>query len=205
VECPLVLPPPGFDTLRSLGIDRTSLLAEGVLALRNGPLHIEAGGFMRSTTPFDCSGFESYTLFGGSLTVAIPIAFLTLKTHLLATLPPKEYTGFPFIYGVSDLYGEWELFGGNLDLRLGTALEYQTSTTNIIYESTSGNFFIPKADRRSTVPPFPNWSAYAQGRIGTAFLRVEMRNILDVEFAKLDRYPTFGRALYLGVNWALVD
>lgn len=198
---PLIAP----DTLRPFGANSTGLFGEAELRWRGNGLAIEVGGYLRQAPELGCSGFAGYTIAGANATVTIPISFLILNTHLVATFASGDYRAFPLLHGVSDLHGQWSLLGGNLDLRLGTSLEYTTSNPYARYDAVAGELLASRNRDESGKPPFPLWNAYAQGRIGSAYLRVEMRNILDVEFATLERYPTFGRGIYLGVNWALID
>ncbi len=194
------------DSARSLGAHATGLLAEAEIVWRNGAWSVTAGGSLRKAEPLACLPFSSYTVTSAWLDAGVPIAFLSLDQHLVLTFAPELYRALPTVYGVSDLSGRFRLFGGNLDLKLGTALEYQSQRAVLGYDDLSAQFIAPRANPLAvTSPPLPNWSAYAQARIGSAYLRVEIRNILGAESSLLNRYPSFGRGFYLGVNWALVD
>lgn len=194
------------DSVRSLGAHATGLLAEAEIVWKNGAWSATAGGSLRKADPLACLPFSSYTVASGWLDATVPIAFLSLDQHLVLTFAPELYRALPTAYGVSDLSGRFRLFGGNLDLKLGTALEYQSQRAVLGYDDLTAQFIALRANPLTvTSPPLPNWSAYAQARIGSAYLRVEIRNILGAESSLLNRYPSFGRGFYLGVNWALVD
>jgi hypothetical protein len=190
---------------RSFAANGTGLFGEAALLVHAGRLQVDLGAYLRHAPENNCSGFDSYTIAGADATVSVPIGFLTLDNHAVVTLPAGDYRAFPLLYGLSDLHAQFVLLGGNLDLRLGTSLEYQSSGASSRYDDVAGEFVAMRDTGSAAKPPFPLWNAYAQARIGSAFLRVEMRNILGAEFATLARYPTFGRGVYLGVNWALID
>jgi hypothetical protein len=63
----------------------------------------------------------------------------------------------------------------------------------------------PLDPSRAAFQPYPLMTAYLRARLGSAYLRAEVRNLLGVEYWNLYRYPVWGTALYLGVTWALVD
>lgn len=195
-----------LDSVRALGAHATGLLAEAEVVWKNGAWSATAGGSLRKAEPLACRPFSSYTVTSGWFDATVPIAFLSLDQHLVLTFAPDLYRALPTAYGISDLSGRFRLFGGNLDLKLGTALEYQSQRAVLGYDDLSAEFAAPRTNPLTiTGPPLPNWSAYAQARIGSAYLRVEIRNILGAESSLLNRYPSFGRGFYLGVNWALVD
>lgn len=194
-----------LDTLRLFSYDRTAFLAEAGLELRRDSLALYAGGYFRRTTPVPGSPFSPYNILGGDVDLTIPYRFLVLHLRALGTLPPSGDERFPKLYTNGDLYGAWTLFRGNLNLRVGTTLEYQTSFAGAEYDPTSGDFLYPSTVTRPITTKYPNWGAYAVARFGQAYVRVEMRNILNAEYWTLYRYPIWGRSLYLGASWALFD
>ena len=46
---------------------------------------------------------------------------------------------------------------------------------------------------------------YARGRIGSAYLKLTMSNLLDVEYYSVYRYPVWGRTFQLGITWTMID
>lgn len=199
--CP---PPDDADGWNRPGNYYTTSLVEGALEWQGGGWKWELEGFLRGAAPF-CPDDASYTIAGAALRASIPYKFLTLENNLIGTFSGEEFHGIPYLYGTSDLFAQLRLFGGNLDLRLGTVLEYMSSAPVIRYIDQDGVFALPKGSTLAGGPPSPVWSAYAQGRIGTAYIRVEMYNILDNFFVTTYRYPVFGRSINISVNWALVD
>ncbi|MEO5929423.1 MAG: TonB-dependent receptor plug domain-containing protein, partial [Candidatus Kapaibacterium sp.] len=196
---------PDTVTIRYLADDPRGQLAEAALGWRDGVTLIELGGYIHRISAPDGSGLPSTTVAGADARIIIPYGVFRLDNHLIGTFGDRTTTPHPVLYGESELYAQLRLLGGNLDLRLGTSLEYQSSASRVRYDVLSNRFYMNTAD--ATVPgmPFPLWGAYLQARIGSAYLRLEMRNILDVPFYTIDRYPTFGRGVFLGANWALVD
>jgi hypothetical protein len=196
-----------IDTVRYFDDGRTRLLGEAALDWRNGDYRLGVTAFLRRVDPLlGYGGLEPHTVSGASLHLRLPLLLhITLDNTLLGTIDPAGDGRFPAVYGSSDLFGQWTLFNGNLDLRVGTSLEYQSALRGAEYQSETGRFIFPGDPDRATFTPFPNWTAYIHGRIGSAFIRVGMRNILDAEFLTLYRYPQWGRELNLEVTWALID
>ncbi|MBS1911031.1 MAG: TonB-dependent receptor plug domain-containing protein [Bacteroidetes bacterium] len=194
------------DSIRTLDDHYTRALGEAEIEWRGGIAHAGIDLFARQAQPYDCVPLPAYTVTGAGVSVAFPIALLVLDNHLVATMEPSAYRAFPLLHGTSDLYAPLLLVDGNLDLRVGTTLEYLSSPGLVAYDGYSGEFYsLASNTYAGKRPPFPNWSIYAQARIGTAYIRAEMRNLLSSEFATMYRYPTFRRGIYLGVNWAFVD
>ncbi len=202
-DCPS--PDPGGAFWYPLDGHYTGSMVEGGVEWRSGGASLELEGFVRGAVPAECIDLASYTVSGGAATVRIPYWFLMLESHLVATVAPEEYRGVPLLHGTSDLSARLNLFDGNLNLRLGTVLEYQTGLPSIQYRDIEGDFAVSAGSRLGERPPFPLWTAYAQARIGTAYIRVEMYNILDNKFFTTYRYPMFGRAVNIAVNWAFID
>jgi hypothetical protein len=186
-------------------LDRTAFMAEGALEFHHDSLAVTVLGFLRRTTPTLCSPFPAYNLAGGNLDLRIPYHFLTLHLSTLGTLPPAGDLRFPKLLLSGDLYGSWDLVRGNLNLRAGTTIEYQTSFAGSELDPVTGDFIYPTETDRLTHPRYPLWSLYAVARFGQAYVRVEYRNLLDAEYWTLYRYPYWGGALYLGATWALFD
>lgn len=182
----------------------TGSLLEGALQWQEGRLRVDVEGFIRNAVPY-CPDLASYVVPGGSVYTRIPYEFLTMENRLVATFSGEKFHGQPRLHGTSNLFAQLKMFGGNLDLRLGTTLEYMTSPPIVEYWEGIGEFAVAADSVLPTAPPFPVWTAYAQARIGTAYVRVEMYNILDNLFFTTYRHPVFRRAVNLSVNWALID
>jgi hypothetical protein len=150
---------------------------------------------------------------GGQGRVRVPLAWgLAVDNNLLLTYDPDGDNRFPLLHGISDLYGTWTLFNNNLDARIGTSLQYQSGVRGTEYltgqfgpYADAGSYIYPTDTDRSLFTPFPIWNAYIHARIGSAFIRLAMRNILDAEFYTLYRYPRWAREINLTVTWALID
>jgi hypothetical protein len=202
------------DSVSLLSDAYTALLADASLDWRGGVWRAEATAFLRRAEPRATARFiDDHTVLGARLRLRLPVVWsLVSDNHLLVTQDESGDGRFPLVRGRSDLYGDWTLFNGNLDLRVGTALEYQSGTRGVGYLagdadfcSDAGAFIFPDDPDRPLFTPFPLWSGYLQARIGTAFIRIAMKNILDAEFYSVYRYPHWARELNLMVTWALVD
>lgn len=194
------------DSVRAFSDYFTSFLGEGTISWKYDQGFITAGAFLRRATPrAGAREAEGYTMIGVNTQALIPYNFLRLDTRLLATIAPEDDQRFPQIHASGDLYAQLKLIKGNLDLRLGTSLEWQSAMQGAEYDIISGELIYPQNPSRETYTPFPVWNAYARARLGSAYLRVEMRNILDVEYWSLYRFPIWGRAVYMGVTWTLID
>lgn len=184
----------------------TSSFLEAGAELRGGGFWLRGAAYLRQATPrAGNSGLASYTITAADVRAVIPISLLRLDLHLLATLPPDSDKRFPAFHGSGDLYGQFTLVEGNLNLRVGTTLEFQTALQGVEYEVISGEFINPRNPARPAEQLYPSWGVYARARLGDAYLRAEIRNILDAEYWSLYRYPIWERAIYLGVTWAFVD
>lgn len=194
------------DTNRAISQWFTSSFLEVGTELRWGGFWLRGAAYLRQATPrVGNADLVSYTITAADVRTNIPISFLRLDLHLLGTLPPDDDQRFPTFYGNGDLYGQFKLVEGNLNLRVGTTLEFQTELQGAEYEVISGEFIYPRDLSRPAEQLYPNWSVYARARLGDAYLRAELRNILDAEFWSVYRYPIWERALYLSVTWAFVD
>lgn len=194
------------DTNRAISQWFTSSFLEAGAELRGGGFWLRGAAYLRQATPrVGNAGLVSYTITAADVRTNIPISFLHLDLHLLGTLPPDDDKRFPTFYGNGDLYGQFKLVEGNLNLRVGTTLEFQTTLQGAEYEVISGEFIYPRDPSRPAEQLYPNWGIYARTRLGDAYLRAELRNILDAEFWSVYRYPIWERGLYLSVTWAFVD
>lgn len=182
----------------------TGSLLEGALQWQEGRLRVDVEGFLRNAVPY-CQDLASYIVPGGSIYTRIPYEFLTLENRLVATFSGEKFHGQPRLHGTSNIFAQLRMLGGNLDLRLGTSLEYMTSPPIVEYQEGIGQFSVPADSVLPSAAPFPVWTAYAQARIGTAYVRVEMYNILENLFFTTYRHPVFRRAVNISVNWALID
>lgn len=184
----------------------TSSFLEAGGELRGGGFWLRGAAYLRQATPrAGNANRAAHTITAADLRASIPLSILRLDIHLLGTLLPDSDKRFPAFHGSGDLYGEFRLVQGNLNLRVGTTLEFQTELQGAEYEVMSGEFIYPRTAARQPEQLYPNWGVYARARLGDAYLRAELRNILDAEFWSLYRYPIWERALYLSVTWAFVD
>jgi hypothetical protein len=185
---------------------RTSLLAEASIAYQDSSTLASLLAFARRAEPLDpASGLESALITGAEARVRIPFWLLALEAHVHGTLTPDADTRFPRLRAFGDLFAPLRLIEGNLDLRVGTTLEYQTPTAGAFYDIVSGSFLYLPAESVTTFSQFPTWDAYAQARIGSAYLRLALRNILDVESWSVYRYPERGRSFVFEVTWSFID
>lgn len=184
----------------------TSSFLEAGAELRGGGFWLRGAAYLRQATPrAGNTNLASYTIAAADVRTIVPLSVLRLDLHLLATLPPDSDKRFPAFHGIGDLYGQLTLVEGNLNLRVGTTLEFQTALQGVEYEVISGEFIYPRDPARPAEKLYPNWGVYARARLGDAYLRAELRNILDAEYWSVYRYPIWERAIYLGVTWAFVD
>ena len=184
----------------------TSSFLEAGTELRVGGFWLRGAAYLRRATPRAGNAtLASHTITAADVRASIPLSFLRLNLHLLASLLPDDDKRFPAFDGSGDLYGEFNLVEGNLNLRVGTTLEFQTELQGGEYEVISGEFIAPRNPARPAEQLYPNWGVYARARLGDAYLRAELRNILDAEYWSLYRYPIWERGIYLSVTWALAD
>lgn len=192
------------DSLRYFRDDRSPLIAEFEAKLDRGDLSLAVGGGVRLAVPRGAR--ESYSLMSGSLRADVPLGNgLHLSNLAVVTIAPSTDARFPLVYDIAEFYGRWLLLKGNLDLRIGTTFQFQSAFEGSQYDPVAGEFMFPDNPLRPDKLLFPVWDAYAQVRLGAAYVRVSLRNILDNEFYTLYRYPIMGRGLYFGANWAFVD
>lgn len=188
---------------RRFSAQRSRMLLEAEGRWRRGAASIAAGGHIRRVAANPTAG-NDYWIAGAHATVGVPIAFLILEQSGLLTIAPSHDKRFPLLLSHSDLYALFSLFGGNLDLRIGTSLEYQSPFAGTEYNIVRGTWLYP-SDRNREEELFPMLDAYARARIGSAYLKVTLSNILDVEYFTAYRYPVWGRSLQIGLTWALID
>jgi outer membrane receptor protein involved in Fe transport len=205
----------GFpDTLRLFSDVITQSLAEASLDWRNGVLRAGISGFLRRAEPVEgIDRVAAHTVTGAQARLRLPLVWgLAVDNNLLFTYDPDGDNRFPLLHGTSDLYGTWTLFDNNLNARVGTSLQYQSGVRGAEYltgqfgpYADEGSYTYPIDTDRPLFTPFPIWNAYIHARIGSAFIRLAMRNILDAEFNTLYRYPRWAREINLTVTWALID
>jgi hypothetical protein len=216
IESPVIsiLPTELADSLILFSDYVTRLLAEGSFEWHSGAWRAGVTAFLRQAEPVEGrSALASQTILGGEAHLRLPLLWdFIMDSRLLLMNDPDGNMRFPVAHGQSNLYGQWNLFNGNLNLQVGTSLEYQSGMRGAEYIAGSaafctdaGAFIIPDTANRPLFTPFPVWNAYIQARIGTAFIRLGLQNILDVEFYSLYRYPRWAREFNLMVTWALVD
>lgn len=185
-------------------LEHTGTLIEAEAAWKPGQTVLRASGAIRQI-PASAQNGEEYTLLSGSLVATIPFAFLSFEENATFTSLPSGDRRFPVISSRSDLYGQFRLFGGNLDLRAGTSLEVQTPFAGSEYDYVNGFWIYPRDAAQEERGLYPMLNLYAQGRIGSAYLKIEMSNVLGSEYYTIYRYPYPGRSLRLGITWALID
>lgn len=207
--CPCESDPMGFgDSIAGIafGAYKTPLLAEGTIAWQDSSTLLSVTAFARRAEPLlEGSALASETITGAELRARIPFWLLALEAHAHGTLAPDGDTRFPAARVFADLFAPLRLIEGNLDLRVGTTLEYQTPFAGPAYDVITGSFVRRPEGEVSSVRQLPLWDAYANARIGTAYLRVAMRNILNVESWSVYRYPERGRSIVLEVTWSFID
>ena len=185
--------------------ERSRFLFEADAVWRKGRGEIHAGGTVRQVISGRGSNAE-YTLITGNVSATFPvIAFLSLEQQAQLTLTPTEDKRFPLLYSRSDLYGVFSVFRNNLDLRVGARLEFQSSFAGSEYDYLTGRWLYPVASDSEERQLNPLLDLYVQGRIGSAYLKIGMSNLLGNEFYTINRYPYPGRSLRLGITWALID
>lgn len=183
--------------------ERSRFLLEAEGTWRSGPSQFALGGFLRGVASGRVGG-EDYQIMGANLSARVPIAFLVLEPELLLTVAPSADKRFPLLQGKGDLYAPLSLFQGNLIAQVGTTLEYQTPFTGSEYDYLRDVWLYPTdAGREETL--FPVLDVYARGRIGSAYLKLTLSNILDVEYYSVYRYPVWGRSLQFSITWAMID
>lgn len=194
------------DSVRVFDEYFTSFFAEGGVALRAGGGRVEANAYLRRATPRGGTSLtDGYSVLGADARLFVPYGFMRLDLRLLAMSFPEGDKRFPQFSGSGDLYAQLRLLQGNLDLRGGIKLDYQTSLVGSEYDVVSGRMTYPLDPQRSSFQSYPLMTAYLRARLGSAYLRAEIRNLLGIEYWSIYRYPVWGTALYLGVTWALID
>ncbi len=194
----------GRDALRYFSDDRTPFLGEVEWTYRKGETHVSAGASYRQASPR--GRVDPYEIIGLSLRADVPLGNgLHFNNLSVVTIPPSNDYRFPLLYDVAEMYGRWKLLKGNLDLQIGSSFQFQTKFDGAVYDPVTGEFSDPDRIRKTRRILFPVWDAYLEARLGSAYVRLAFRNILDNEFYTLYRYPVMGRGFYLGANWAFVD
>lgn len=191
--------PSPLDSLRGFSSIRTRLLAEGAIDWRSGNLQAGIDAFYRQSED------AAVATYGAGGHLRFPLLWLILDARLLAQVDPDGDERFPALRGTGDVWWEGKLFRDNLDLRVGTSLIYQSGLRGAEYDPWLNEPVYPSDLSRPLSNQLPIWSAYAQARIGSAFIRATFDNILDVEQWTLYRYPVGGRGLHLQVTWTLID
>jgi hypothetical protein len=192
------------DSIPTFSDTRTALLAEASIDWHDAGASVKLDGYYRMVDALKDS--VDGDLFGAAIDLQLPIAgFLHFNNRFLFTIAPAEDERFPLVYAFHDVYGRWQLFNDNLDLRIGTTARWQTAFSSFDYEPYSGDMMFAADRIKEPVTLFPDLSVYAQARIGNAFLRAAMTNVLGNEFWTLLRYPIPSRMIFLEVTWTLID
>ncbi len=184
--------------------ERTRLMVEGQAGWSAGSSKVQLGGSLRQVATSGDFNTE-YTLLAANASATIPIAFLSFEERLLVTVAPQDDKRFPLLYSRSDLYADFKLFKDNLDLRVGGRLEVQSPFTGSEYDYLNQRWLYPTDLDREERGLYPHLDFYTQGRIGSAYLKLALTNILGSESYTIYRYPYPGRSFRLGITWALID
>lgn len=207
-ECPCEDPLRLADSIDAIRFEdyRTAQLAEGSIAWQDSSTLFSVTAFARRAEPIDpASGLERTLLAGAEARLRIPFWILALEAHAHGTIQPENERRFPAARIFADLHAPLRLIDGNLDLRVGTTMEWQSPVGATSYDVMTGSFlFLQEADA-GTARQLPLWDVYAHARIGTAYVRLAMRNILDVESWSVYRYPERRRSLVFEVTWSFID
>lgn len=196
-------PPAALGDTIFINSESTRLLAEARAGWKGERWKAEVGGIVRVAERVAGS---TATIISPNATVEIPLPFnLAFRLHAVGTIDPDRTDVLPLVEGKGDLFGTWTLYDGNLNLQVGTTLDERTGARLWERDAESGRLFTLATPVRDASQPFPLWSVWALGRIGSAFVRVEWRNLLDVEYTTLYRHPEFRREILFGFNWAFVD
>jgi len=196
-------PPPSRADTVSIESEVTRLLGEARAGWKGEGWRVEAGGIVRLV---ERSSGRVTTVVAPNATVELPLPWnLAVRFRAVGTIDPDRKNVLPLVSGTGDLFGTWQLYGGNLDLQLGTTLEGRSAAQLWELDPARGDLFTVTSPARDAVQPFPLWSVWAVGRIGSAFIRVEWRNLLDVEYTTIYRHPEFRREILFGFNWAFID
>jgi outer membrane receptor protein involved in Fe transport len=206
-DCPCEDPMLLSDSIPSVRFDayRTAMLAEAGVSYDDSLTLAAVTAFARRTEPLDGAPVAGELLTGAELRARVPLWWLALEAQVHALVGPQGDRRFPELRAFGDLYAPLDLLGGGLKLRVGTTLEWQSPSDGALYDIATGSFaFVPDGEATG-FRSFPLWDAYAQARIGTAYLRLAMRNILDVEQWTIYRYPERGRSVVFEVTWSFID
>lgn len=195
--------PAGIPNTGSYTVERSRLLLEAEGTWRQGEAALTFGGFMRRVAAVQ-AGREDYTITGANVSGRILIAFLVLEPELLLTAAPEGDKRFPLLQGGGNLYAPLRLFQGNLIAQVGASLEYRTPFAGSEYDEVRELWLYPSDPAREETL-FPVLDLYARGRIGSAYLKLTMSNLLDVEYYSVYRYPVWGRTFQLGITWTMID
>ncbi|MBC8146229.1 MAG: hypothetical protein H7X80_11645 [bacterium] len=207
-ECPCEDPLRLIDSLSSLRYDahRTSLMGEASVAYQDSSTLVALTAYLRrSKSVVTTTGAEDVTISGGEARFRIPFWILALEGHAHGLLLPENDSRAPQLRAFGDLYAPLRLVDGNLELRVGTTLEYQSRFAGALYDDVSGAFRYSTDASTPTIQQYPLWDVYAHARIGTAYLRIALRNILGVEAWTVYRYPERGRSLVFEATWSFID
>lgn len=206
-ECPCEEPMRSLPAFQSSVYEstRTSFMAEASIAYQDSATLLSLMAYARQARPAGAAAdTRELMTTGGELRARVPFWILALEAHAHGILLPENARYLPQARVYGDLFAPLNLLDGSLDLRIGTTLEYQTPMAGSLYGVVTGSF-VRTPDDAPVFAQVPLWDAYAQARIGTAYLRLALRNILDVEAWSLYRYPERGRSFWFEVTWSFID
>lgn len=207
-DCPCENPMRLIDSSGTVRYDayRTSLIGDASLVYQDSSTLVSVSAFMRRARPTAvAAGAADITITGAEARFRIPLWILAVEGHAHGLLLPADDTRAPRLRVFGDLYAPLRLINGNLELRIGTTLEYQTSFAGALYDDVTGAFHYSGDGKATVFQQFPLWDVYAHARIGTAYLRIGFRNILDVEALTIYRYPERGRSFVFEATWTFID
>lgn len=192
------------DSVGLFGSFATTLLAEAAIDYAADGMRVGVEGFYRAVDA--ASSRAVGPIYGGVVRLATPVTSMAMvEAQLHASIAPQGDTRFPSLFGSGSAYVHGSSFDENLDWRIGAAAQWGSSLAGAEYEPQSGDLGFGTGASREALSLPPNLELFAQGRIGNAFIRAAVQNVLGSEFWTLYRYPVASRMIALQVTWTLID
>ncbi len=183
----------------------TRALAEASIDWRFTRGRVRLDGYYRAVDRGVAPAARIGSIYGGGLDVEVPLWWiLSFRNHTIVTVAPADDGRFPLLTTTGDLWAASSSFDDNLDWRLGLTLEWQTSMRGSVYDPETDDIALVN-DGIPATTFYPDLTAYAQARIGSAYLRAAIENILGSEYWSMYRYPIATRRIVLQVTWSLID